>query len=395
MNNVYEIIRKRNEEYNNANDDYNYDEWELDVANDIDGVTMNSKMDIPELFIDGVKVIQNKAFESTEIIQNSNNMANIESIAVKNLTTNDIHSTNIKTNHLDSINDTLSIKNDSIIIDNQQIVKINKHIDNTPNDIKTRILYCDGIVTNNIVMNGYLNIVDSIDDIEQPSTSTINNTISYQKLKIVESNDRVSIYNNTPNSNLSHNLILYDSGTTRLNCNKDKHIEFTESYDTNPMFIMRKKNVINEGNYSVFESMSNHSEIGSTLNPFNVIYSKSFAQPSSRALKENITKISSKSLKLIMQMKPHMYNYKDNVNDRNAGFILEEIQDIALHNNDDHVYDMVNSILYYDKNNDAKCISNNSIVAIAISAIQTQQIQLDIMKNQMNVMQKQIDNLMN
>ena len=76
MNSIYEIIRKRKLEQQDADNDYDYEKWELDALNDTDGVTLNSKMAAPEYYVDGVKVIQNKPFVSTEIVPNSNNMAN-------------------------------------------------------------------------------------------------------------------------------------------------------------------------------------------------------------------------------------------------------------------------------------------------------------------------------
>ena len=404
MNSVYEIIRKRKEEQQEEDNEYDYEKWEIDALNDTDGVTLNSKMNAPEYFVDGVKVIQNKPFTSTEIVPNSNNLANIETVSVKNLTSNELQSVNIKTDDISSIADTLSIQNNSITINNDSTVIVNKNIDNTPNDITTRFLYCDAIVTNNIIMpDSYLNITDTFDEL-QTTTNTVNNTISYQKLKIEESSSAVSIYNQDvqydPNffgnqALYTSNIVLYDTGVTRINCNQYKEIQFTES-QVNPMFKMYKKNVTNEGNYSVLEAMNTHSEIGQNHNPINTVYSKRFLNPSSKVLKQDIKNIDLESaIELIMQLSPCTYRYKDSVSDLCSGFVIEDIIESHYKNDNPYIHDMIESVIFYDKKGKAKCISNASLVAIAIAGLKQQQIKINQMEIQMKRMQDQLSELFN
>ena len=402
MNSVYEIIRKRKEEQQDADNEYDYEKWELDALNDTDGVTLNS-MDAPEYYVDGVKVIQNKPFVSTEIVPNSNNMANIETLSVKNLTSNELQSVNIKTDDISSIADTLSIQNNSITIDNNDtVVVINKHIDNTPNDITTRYLYCDAILTNNIIMpNGYLNITDNVDEL-QTTTNTVN-TITYNKFTVEESSNGVSIYNKNVvyNPNLliqsqnklyTTNIIFYDDGRTKINSTNNP-IEFTHNHMNN-LWKMYPKTVALEGTYSIFEGGSTHAEIGQENNPINTVYSKRFLNPSSKVLKTDIKNIDLDSaIELIMQLSPCTYRYKDSVSDLCSGFIIEDIMETHYENDNPYIHDMIESILFYDKKGKPKCISNASLIAICIAALKQQQIKINQMEIQMNQMKDQINEL--
>lgn len=114
------------------------------------------------------------------------------------------------------------------------------------------------------------------------------------------------------------------------------------------------------------------------LNGTNVSYTGSLVKSSDYNFKQNISEISSDdALKFLMELNPVKYEYKENPEKKHYGLIAQEVLDIL----DKFNIDKENNALVSKNADDSYGIDYTNIIALLISAIQSQQKQIDELSN--------------